>query len=234
MERGSDNKSFTGVIIPAAGQGTRFGGKKQFKSFDNTKLLTHVITVFSQSEFISEIVVVVPKNYVEKIQAQMQGTSEKIKVSFVSGGKRRQDSVFNGMNALPEKCNLVCIHDAVRPFITVSMIEKTINACEQYDGAIIAVPAKDTLKKVKIGRIQSTVNRNEIWHAQTPQTFQRKKLENALQSAKKEGITGSDEAFLLERLGYNVAVVEGTFDNLKITTPDDWRTAEAMWKIRHG
>ena len=106
MERGSDNKSFTGVIIPAAGQGTRFGGKKQFKAFNNTKLLTHVITIFSQSEFISEIVVVVPKNYVEKIRVQMQGTSEKIKVNFVSGGKRRQDSVFNGMNALSEKCEL--------------------------------------------------------------------------------------------------------------------------------
>ena len=114
------------------------------------------------------------------------------------------------------------------------MIEKTINACDQYDGAIIAVPAKDTLKKVTNYKIQSTVDRNEIWHAQTPQTFRRGKLENALHSAKEEGITGSDEAFLLERLGYNVAVVEGTFDNLKITTPDDWRIAEAMWKIRHG
>ena len=234
MERGSNNSFFTGVIIPAAGQGTRFGGKKQFKSFNSTKLLSHIITVFSHSRSISEIVVVVPENYVEKINIQTRETSENINIQVVSGGEKRQDSVFNGMNALSKKCKLVCIHDAVRPFVTVGMIEKTINACGQYDGAIMAVPAKDTLKKVTNDRIQSTVDRNEIWHAQTPQTFRREKIEKALQSAKKEGITGSDEAFLLERLGYNVAVVEGTFYNLKITTPDDWRISEAMWKIRHG
>jgi len=114
------------------------------------------------------------------------------------------------------------------------MINETIKRCGKYDGAIIATQAQDTIKRVQNRRIKETINRSEIWQAQTPQSFQREKLIEALESAERDGITGSDEAFLLERIGYYVSVVEGTSANIKITTPEDWFVAEAIWEERYG
>ena len=140
-------------------------------------------------------------------------------IRVVSGGERRQDSVSNGVKVLSNQCKLVCVHDVVRPFVTKEMINETIKRCGKYDGAIIATQAQDTIKRVQNHRIKETINRSEIWQAQTPQSFQREKLIEALESADRDGVTGSDEAFLLERIGYYVSVVEGNSANIKITTP---------------
>ena len=232
-ERKSNNL-IAGAVIPAAGKGSRFGEKKQFKLLRRSSLLSHSLTPFLQSDLIYEIVVVVPGGRVKEIEKQVNSIPKTKNISVISGGERRQDSVSNGVKVLSNQCKLVCVHDAVRPFVTKDMINDTIKRCGKYDGAIIATQAQDTIKRVQNRRIKETINRSDIWQAQTPQSFQREKLKEALESADRDGVTGSDEAFLLERIGYCVSVVEGTSDNIKITTQEDWFVAEAIWEERYG
>ena len=234
ISKGKSKILLAGAVILAAGKGSRFGEKKQFKLLKGAPLLNHVLTAFLKSDLIYEIVVVVPEEQVQQIERKVRSTPETKNIRVVSGGERRQDSVSNGVKALTNECKLVCIHDAVRPFVTKDMINDTIKRCDEYDGAIIATKVKDTIKRVKNNRIKETINRGEIWQAQTPQSFQREKLEEALKSADADGVTGTDEAFLLERIGYCVSIVEGTSENIKITTPADWVIAEAIWKERYG
>ena len=234
ISKGKSKSLLAGAVIPAAGKGSRFGEKKQFKLFKGVPLLNHVLTPFLQSDLIYEIIVVVPEEQVQQIKIQARSMPKTKNIRVVSGGERRQDSVSNGVKVLSNQCKLVCIHDVVRPFVTKNMINETIKRCGKYDGAIIATQAQDTIKRVENRRIKETINRSEIWQAQTPQSFQREKLIEALESADRDGVTGSDEAFLLERIGYYVSVVEGTLANIKITTPEDWFVAEAIWKERYG
>ena len=234
ISKGKSKNLLAGAVIPAAGKGSRFGEKKQFKLLKGTPLLNHVLTPFLQSDLIYEIIVVVPEEKVQQIKIQVRSTPKTKNIRVISGGERRQDSVSNGVKVLSNQCKLVCIHDVVRPFVTKNMINETIKRCGKYDGAIIATQAQDTIKRVLNRRIKETFNRSEIWQAQTPQSFQREKLIEALESADRDGVTGSDEAFLLERIGYYVSVVEGTSDNIKITTPEDWFVAEAIWEERYG
>ena len=234
ISKGKSKILLAGAVILAAGKGSRFGEKKQFKLLKGAPLLNHVLTAFLKSDLIYEIVVVVPGGRVKEIEKQVNSIPKTKNISVVSGGERRQDSVSNGVKALTNECKLVCVHDAVRPFVTKDMINDTIKRCDEYDGAIIATKVKDTIKRVKNNRIKETIKRGEIWQAQTPQSFQREKLKEALESADRDGVTGSDEAFLLERIGYCVSVVEGTSDNIKITTQEDWFVAEAIWEERYG
>ena len=234
ISKGKSENLLAGGVITAAGKGSRFGEKKQFKLLKGAPLLNHVLTPFLQSDLIYEIIVVVPEEQVQQIKTQVRTTPKTKNIRIVSGGERRQDSVFNGVKVLSNQCKLVCIHDVVRPFVTKDMINETIKRCGKYDGAIIATQAQDTIKRVQNRRIKETINRSEIWQAQTPQSFQREKLIEALESADRDGVTGSDEAFLLERIGYYISVVEGTSVNIKITTPEDWFVAEAIWEERYG
>ena len=234
ISKGKSENLLAGAVIPAAGKGSRFGEKKQFKLFKGAPLLNHVLTPFLQSDLIYEIIVVVPEEQAQQIKTQVRSMPKTKNIRVVPGGERRQDSVSNGVKVLSNQCKLVCIHDVVRPFVTKDMINETIKRCGKYDGAIIATQAQDTIKRVQNRRIKETFNRSEIWQAQTPQSFQREKLIEALESSDRDGVTGSDEAFLLERIGYYVSVVEGTSANIKITTPEDWFVAEAIWEERYG
>jgi len=223
-----------GVILPAAGAGLRFGEPKQFKTLGKRPLLFHSLIPFLHSPLISEIVVVVPHDTVRQVQREIHSFTRSKPVTVVAGGARRQDSVFAGVKALSADIELVVIHDAVRPFITEQMIAVTIDACDRWDGAIVALPARDTIKQVEpeTGWIQNTLDRQTIWQAQTPQTFRRHPLTRALETAEQEEITGTDEACLLDRLGYSVKVVAGSPTNIKITTPEDWIFAEELYRRR--
>ena len=234
ISKGKAENLLAGAVIPAAGKGSRFGEKKQFKLLKGVPLLNYVLTPFLQSDLIYEIIVVVPEEKVQQIETQVRFMTKTKNIRVVSGGKRRQDSVSNGVKVLSNQCKLVCLHDVVRPFVTKEMINETIKRCGKYDGAIIATQAQDTIKRVQNLKIKETINRSEIWQAQTPQSFQKEKLIDALESADRDGVTGSDEAFLLERIGYYVSVVEGNSANIKITTPEDWFVAEAIWEVRYG
>ncbi len=212
----------TAAIIPAAGIGVRFGEEKQFKLLKKKPLIFHTLVPFLQSKEIKEIILVVSQDRLSVTKKTISPLCENKIVKVVSGGMNRQDSVYEGLNAVSQSCNTVCIHDGVRPFISTELIETTIQACEKFDGAITAIKATDTVKLVSNNMVQKTLDRDKIWLAQTPQTFKKQELNQALLSAQKKNISGTDEAMIMEQMGYSIAVIEGSIQNIKITTKEDW------------
>ncbi len=222
------------VVIPAAGSGKRFGENKQLKILGDRPLVFHTLRPFIDSELINEIVVVAPKNDVQQLSRELKSMISVKSVMVVAGGNTRQKSVFNGLKAASDSSELICVHDAVRPFVTKELIEKAVNACSEHDGVIVAQSSTDTIKKVMDDQIMETLPRETIWRAQTPQVFSKSALQEALKLAEDENIQGTDEASLLERIGYQVGFVEGSSLNIKITTEEDWVFAEAIFNhIQH-
>jgi len=223
-----DEEYKIGVVIVAAGSGLRFGERKQFKKLNNKPLYIYSLEKFIKCDLIDEIALVVPEDLTNIISDEISSVKSIIKV--VSGGKLRQDSTLNGVNALDQNCDIICIHDAARPFINISTINNVIEISKKYDGAIAATPSNDTVKEVakNSDRIKRTIPRDTIWLAQTPQVFHRDKLLQALAFANTNNITVTDESSLLESLDFSVAVVAGSCNNFKITTQDDWRLAEFL------
>ncbi len=222
------------VVIPAAGSGKRFGENKQLKILGDRPLVFHTLKPFIDSELINEIVVVAPKNDVQQLSRELKSMISVKSVMVVAGGNTRQKSVFNGLKAASDSSELICVHDAVRPFVTKELIEKAVNACSEHDGVIVAQSSTDTIKKVMDDQIMETLPRETIWRAQTPQVFSKSALQEALKLAEDENIQGTDEASLLERIGYQVGFVEGSSLNIKITTEEDWVFAEAIFNhIQH-
>ena len=219
----------TAAIIPAAGYGERFGQTKQFKLLGKTPLFIHTLTPFLKSKEIREIILVVPQNNLSIIKKTIASLQNDKNVIVVSGGQHRQDSVYKGLKKVSQSCNIVCIHDGARPFVSIELIESTIRACVNFDGVVAAVKATDTVKlATRDRRVQKTLDRNKIWLAQTPQTFKKKELNKALLSAQKKNIFGTDEATIMEEMGYSVGIIEASNQNIKITTREDWRYAEAI------
>jgi len=221
------------AIIPAAGRGARFGGEKQLKLLGRRPLLFHTIQTFLTIAEISEIIISAPGEHLEQLERELRSFTGSKPLKVVKGGERRQDSVFAGLKASHDSSDTIIIHDAVRPFISKEIIQEAIKACKFHDAVVAALPAKDTIKQVMGNQIISTLPRNEIWQAQTPQVFMRSVLTEALELAQKEGIEGTDEAVLAERLGYQVGIIKGSPFNIKITTKEDWIFAEAIFAHLH-
>jgi len=209
--------------------GKRFGGKKQIKEFFDRPLFIVTMQPFINSELINEIILVISDE--DSIQfhkdIELLGLSKSIKV--VTGGDTRQESVYNGLLEADKSSDLICIHDAVRPFVNESLIKKALDPIKNHDGVIIALPSTDTIKRVVNDQILETIPRETIWRAQTPQIFFKEPLLEALKFAQSEKINGTDEASLLERIGYQIGFVEGSPFNIKITTSQDWIFAEAIY-----
>ena len=218
------------AIIAAAGFGERFGEKKQLKLLNGRPLLFHTIQPFIKSELISEILVVVPKDDVIQVDREFKSTLTSKKIGVISGGKTRQESVNNGLKISDKESELICVHDGVRPFVTLSLIEKVIKASMEHDGAILAAPSSDTIKKIMGDQILETLPRETIWRAQTPQVFSKAALEEAIQIAIDENLEGTDESSILEKIGYQIGFIEGSPLNIKITTKEDWVFAKAIYK----
>lgn len=218
------------AIIAAAGFGERFGEKKQLKLLNGRPLLFHTIQPFIKSELISEILVVVPKDDVIQVDREFKSTLTSKKIEVISGGKTRQESVNNGLKISDKESELICVHDGVRPFVTLSLIEKVIKASMEHDGAILAAPSSDTIKKIMGDQILETLPRETIWRAQTPQVFSKEALEEAIQIAIDENLEGTDESSILEKIGYQIGFIEGSPLNIKITTKEDWVFAKAIYK----
>lgn len=209
--------------------GKRFGGKKQIKEFFDRPLFIVTMQPFINSELINEIILVISDE--DSIQfhkdIKLLRLSKSIKV--VTGGDTRQQSVYNGLLEVDKSSDLICIHDAVRPFVNESLIKKALASIKNHDGVIIALPSTDTIKRVVSDQILETIPRETIWRAQTPQIFFKEPLLEALKFAQSEKINGTDEASLLERIGYQIGFVEGSPFNIKITTSQDWIFAEAIY-----
>ena len=224
------------AIIPAGGSGKRMGGRtpKQFLSLGNEPLLAHALRAFERAPSVTEVILVVPEAERDRALAEVverYGLKKVTKV--VPGGVTRQDSVRHGLREVDGRSDMVVVHDGVRPFVTEELIEASIDAARKHGGAIVAVPMKDTLKEVNVGgHILRTIDRAGFWLAQTPQTFTRALLTDAYRKADADDFHGTDEASLVEHLGQPVAVVQGRWDNIKVTTAEDLIMAEAILAVR--
>jgi len=212
--------------------GRRMGASmnKQYLLLDGKPILAHTLELFQNADFIDEIFVVVPAEEMEycRINVVEKYGIEKVR-QIVAGGVERQNSVLNGLRALD--CNdedPVLIHDGVRPFVPLAAVKRSLEMALEYDGAIVAVPVKDTVKVIKGAFVVSTPQREALWLAQTPQSFRYKIILAAHELAETEGFAGTDDASLLERIGKKVHVVIGDYRNIKITTPEDLILAQAF------
>jgi len=216
------------AIIPAAGSGYRFGEAKQFKLLGGRPLLFHALKPFLESSIIQEVIVVVPDYQIDTVNRDLLSMSSGKPLKVIAGGARRQDSVKNGVTATVSSATLVCIHDAARPFVSDALITNSIAACKIADGAVVALRSMDTVKLSESGIVKETLNREKIWLVQTPQTFRKDKLIQALDHADEKRLTATDESYFMEAMGFSVALVQGDINNFKITTMDDWKRAEYL------
>lgn len=226
----------TVALVPAAGRGLRMGGSvpKQFLAIGGLPLVVHSLRVLQAAPSIDTIVLAVPQADIAYCQADIVKAHGFSKVSnVVAGGQERQDSVRLALGAVGSEAEIVLVHDAVRPFLTVQMVEDVIKAARATGAAIIALPVRDTVKQVKIGHvIERTVDRKPLWLAQTPQAFRRDWLQEAHWKAEAEGVVATDDAYLLEWMGRPVTVVEGSGENIKVTRPEDMIIGEAILASR--
>ncbi|MGA3160671.1 MAG: 2-C-methyl-D-erythritol 4-phosphate cytidylyltransferase [Terracidiphilus sp.] len=221
------------AILPAAGLGTRMAGPqpKQFLALDGIPILIHSLRAFASVARVTAIYVAVRNTEMERVQAQVAEYGFTNRVRVVEGGDCRQESVSHALAALPaQPDDIVLVHDAVRPLIDAATIERTIDAVLEHGAAIVGLPAVDTIKQVERtahgALITSTIPREFIVQAQTPQGFRFGLLQSAFAEAQADGFVGTDEASVVERAGYPVAVVHGSAVNLKITQPGDLELAE--------
>ena len=212
------------AIIAAGGRGERLGAgqPKQLLSIGGQTILERSVNAFLAHDAVDEVVVALPKEIAIHLPVYLTNTVKPL--SIVAGGARRQDSVAAAFAAVSDRCDVVVIHDAARPFASDDLIARTIAAAAESGAAVAAVEARDTVKQVRDGIVNATLDRRTIFLAQTPQAFRRAVLRDAL------AITSdaTDEASLAEQAGHPVRVVDGEASNIKITTPDDLAMAEAI------
>ncbi len=220
------------AIIVAGGSGKRMGGagRKQYLMLGGRSILDRTLTPFLESDRISKIILVVPEEDILFCkETLLPGRTSQKNIVLIKGGKERQDSVYNGLAAVDDVGGVVLIHDGVRPFVTVGLIENLADEAEKNGACIPGISAFDTLKRVSgSGIIEETVNRQGIFLAQTPQAFKYSVIRKAHDDAKKHGFPGTDDASLVERLGYQVKVLNGSRNNIKITTREDLILGEAI------
>lgn len=224
------------AIVLAAGQGKRMGGTvpKQFLELDGNPLLYYSLECFEHSELISEIILVTSKGAIPFCRRIVEKYGfRKIKY-VVPGGKERYDSVYEGLKACKD-CDIVFIHDGARPFPDREMLKRTMEAADKYGACVAAVPAKDTMKVGNAENIvEKTLDRKKLWNVQTPQVFRYDLICQAHEEIRKgcmEGVT--DDAMIVETLGTcPVKLAMGSYDNIKVTTPEDLLIAENILKRR--
>jgi len=228
----------TVAIIPAGGAGKRLKAQKakQYLLLDHMPVLVHTLKVFQQAEIIDEIILVLPSNDVASAQKQLINKYGLTKViAIVDGGKERQDSVRNGLAAINGKCDVVVIHDAVRPFVTQELINQVVAAAKSFGAASVGVKAKDTVKETKKDNlVAATIPRQNLWLTQTPQAFKFDLLKKAYTAAYRDKYYGTDDASLTEKIGAKVKMIDGSYENIKITTQEDIIIAEALMKKKTG
>jgi len=224
------------AIIVSAGKGQRFmeGRKKQFFLLADKPILTHTLDKFESCPLIDSILLVVGQEDMDYCLKEIIEKNKYRKISqIVPGGKRRQDSVKNGMDALSRDANIVVIHDGVRPFVTREMIEDSIHSAQRFGAVVMAMPVKETIKMANAdGTVLKTLDRESLWQIQTPQTFQAHVIKEAYQKATENGFVGTDDASLVERLGMKVHILPGSYTNIKITTPEDLILANLFLRMR--
>ncbi|HEX5436896.1 MAG TPA: 2-C-methyl-D-erythritol 4-phosphate cytidylyltransferase [Gemmatimonadaceae bacterium] len=219
-----------GVVIVAAGAGTRTGGAelKQFRWVAGKPMLLHSVQAFMERDDVAIVVAVLPRQYIGDPPGWLfQCDVDRLLVSV--GGRTRGDSVLHGLEDLPPEVAIVLVHDAARPLADADTIDRVVRETRTGHGAVAALPVVDTLKEVDDdGRIVRTVERARLWRAQTPQGFPRAMIERAYMEARRAHVSASDDAALCERLGLPVVVVRGSERAMKVTEEDDFARLEAL------
>jgi 2-C-methyl-D-erythritol 4-phosphate cytidylyltransferase len=220
------------AIVLAGGAGKRMGSStnKQFLLLDNRPIIVHALQVFEECKPVDGVYLVVNQKDLPVIQEEILETYKFSKIlKLVIGGRLRQDSVRNGLEAIEDPCDIVIIHDAARPFVSPAFVEKSIFLMEMFDAIIPAIPVRDTIKVIsKEGFVQKTLERDSLWQIQTPQTFKYQLIMKAYREGMAKKLYGTDDAAFIEYLGKKVKVIEGSPYNLKITTPEDLVIAKGI------
>ena len=213
------------VLVPAGGIGARLGHRtpKQFLALGREPILAATLRHFRRHPRVAAIVVAAPTAHVERARRLLAGRGAPVTV--VAGGATRQESVWLALQAAPVAAEILLVHDAVRPFLTRELIGALIAVAEREGAAICGLPVAETVKRVRDGLVETTLDREALWTVQTPQAFRAAVLREAHDKARRDGFVGTDEAMLVERLGHPVRIVPGLVDNVKITTADDLRHA---------
>ena len=223
------------ALIVSAGKGHRFieGKKKQFHLLAEKPILAHTLDKFETCPLIHSILLVVGQEDMDYCLKEIIEKYQYKKISqIVPGGKRRQDSVRNGIEVLSKDAEIVVIHDGVRPFVTKEMIEDSIRSAIRFGAVVLAMPVKETIKMVQPdGTVLKTLDRESLWQIQTPQTFQVNVIKEAYHKATEDGFAGTDDACLVERLGIKVHILPGSYTNIKITTLEDLILANLFLEV---
>jgi 2-C-methyl-D-erythritol 4-phosphate cytidylyltransferase len=222
--------SHIAAILPAAGLGTRMGAEtpKQFLELDGVPIVILSLRRIASSPLITHIIVATRTEEVERLSTRIRQENFKQNVQVVPGGDSRQASVAQALQHIPADTEIVLVHDAVRPFVRVEHIARVIEEARRCKAAILGIPAMDTVKDVAL--ITGTIPRERVVLAQTPQVFEALLIKEAFARAEADGVHASDEAGLVERLGYDVHVVQGSESNIKITKPSDMDLARFYLK----
>lgn len=224
------------TVIPAAGQGKRMnaGISKQWIELLGKPVLAHTLDVFEKDPACAGIILVGSEQELQQMQNFVQ-TFQYTKVrQIVPGGEERQQSVYEGLKKVPEDADLVLVHDAARPFITIDSIGQLVKKAVDTGSAVLAVPVKDTVKRVVQHQVEETIDRSSLWAVQTPQAFRLSIVKRAHEEAASDGYLGTDDASLVERIGETVAIVMGDYHNIKLTTSDDLLYGQAILLERQG
>ena len=224
-----------GVVIVAAGTGSRMnmGINKQFIKLEGKEIIAYTIEKFYNNSNIEDIVVVVKEDESDFLKKEILDKYNFKNVKIAYGGKERQDSVYNGLKLLDEKCDVVLIHDGARPFVSDKIIDKSIEEAKEHKAIVVGVPVKDTIKVIDNDKnIVDTPNRSVLWAVQTPQTFDYNILIDAYKDAFKNKFYGTDDAMLVERIGYKVKMLEGSYNNIKITTQEDLNIGSQILRVQ--
>jgi 2-C-methyl-D-erythritol 4-phosphate cytidylyltransferase len=216
------------AIILAAGQGRRLkvAVPKPLVKIGAEPVIIYSLSTLNKHPDIDEIVVVLSAENQSRIVKTIKSYSFKKIKSFVLGGKRRQDSVYNGLKKISLNADWVLIHDSARPFIDRKSVTKVIAAARKTGAAILGMPVKATIKSIKAGLVDSTLERSNLWEIQTPQVFKKELILKAYNEYSKVNVT--DDASLVEKLGKKVRIVPGSYENIKITTQEDLLFARAI------
>lgn len=220
------------VVVPAGGVGLRMGGlRKQYLELAGEPVLSRALKPFLESPDVRWIVVALPADDLADPPPFLAALGHR--VQLVAGGAERTDSVRAALEAVPEEADVVLVHDAARPLVTADVIERTIAMARNGVAAVPGLPVEDTIKQVDAdGRVMATLERRSLRRVQTPQAFPRALLMEAHRRAHDEGLTATDDAALVERIGGTVVVVPGSPENIKLTSPRDLELAEAILRSR--
>ncbi|TCP24138.1 2-C-methyl-D-erythritol 4-phosphate cytidylyltransferase [Scopulibacillus darangshiensis] len=223
------------VVILAAGKGKRMGaGKnKMLLEVAGIPIILHTLLAFESDKACSRIVLVINESERDIFSSFLSHFNITKVVKMVQGGTERQDSVYQGLKVLSGE-GIVLIHDGARPFVKKESIARVTETARDEGAAILAVPVKDTIKKVLDHKVQETVERSDLWAVQTPQAFRLPLILAAHRTGLQRGLQATDDASLMEQTGQTVAVVEGDYQNIKITTPEDMLIAEQFMRNKKG